>query len=88
MIDEDRAARLPGLNANIVVIFVNHAALKHIHRTDEVGNEFGPRKFVDLLGRAHLHHLPLIHDPDSRGQRHRLFLVVRDDNEGNAGAIL
>ncbi len=32
--------------------------------------------------------IALVHDGDAGGQRHRLFLVVGDDDKGDAGLVL
>ena len=44
--------------------------------------------FVDLVGVPTWRITPLVHDGDAARQRHRLFLVVGDDDEGDAGALL
>ena len=46
------------------------------------------RELVDLVRRAHLHDAALVHHADARGERHRLFLIVRDDDEGDAELLL
>ena len=44
--------------------------------------------FVDFGRRADLADAALVHDGDAGGERHRLFLVVGDDDEGDAGLVL
>ncbi len=44
--------------------------------------------FVDLGRRADLNELACMHDADAVGHGHRLFLIVRDDDEGQAEALL
>src|SRR5690606_40899706 len=42
------------------------------------------RCFIDLRRCRHLDDASLVHDGDTVGHRHRLFLVVGDDQEGHA----
>ncbi|MNP72241.1 hypothetical protein D3C76_1687500 [compost metagenome] len=42
---------------------------------------------VNLFWFADLHELPAIHDRDTSGHRHRLFLVVRHHHAGRADAL-
>ena len=50
----------------------------HRRAADEPGHEQLLRVVVQLLGRADLHELALVHDRDPRAHRHRLDLVVGD----------
>ena len=67
------AVRLPHLAGHQV----------HRRRAEEVGDEIADRIGIDVHGRADLHHLALVHHDDAVGQRHRLFLVVGDVDEGS-----
>ena len=55
---------------------------------DEVGDEPVGRLVVDVPGRADLQDLARRHDRDAVGHGQRLFLVVRDEDEGDAGLVL
>ena len=63
-------------------------AVEHVDRADEVGDEAGTRELVDLGRRPDLDDLALVHDADAGCQRHRLFLVVGHDDEGDAELLL
>ena len=63
-------------------------ALELIDRADEVGDEARLREFVDFGRRADLADDALVHDRDAGGERHRLFLVVGHDDEGDADLLL
>ena len=63
-------------------------AFEHVHVADEIGDETRVRRLVDLGRRRHLHDLALVHDGDAVGHGHRLFLVVGDDDEGQAELLL
>ena len=62
--------------------------LEHVHRADEIGDVAGVRRLVDLRRRGDLHDLAVVHDRDAVGDRHRLLLVVRDDDEGQPELVL
>src|SRR5689334_13470188 len=57
---------------------------EHVRAADEFGNESGARAAIDLSGAAVLDDLAPAHDDHALGQRHRLFLVMRDDDGGRA----
>jgi hypothetical protein len=63
-------------------------ALENIHIADEIGDEARIGIFVDLARRRNLRQRTLVHEADARGDRHRLFLVMGDDDEGGAGLFL
>ena len=63
-------------------------ALEHVHIADETGDEARARRLVDFGRRRHLHHLALVEDGDAVGHGHGLFLVVGDDDEGEAELLL
>ena len=48
--------------------------------------EFGP--LVDFGRRGDLDQAPMVHDADAVGDRHRLLLVVGDDDEGETELLL
>ena len=62
--------------------------LEVVHVADEVGHERGGGRVVDLAGRAELVDPALVHDRDAVGHGHRLLLVVRDHDEGDADVAL
>src|SRR3954447_2383710 len=59
-------------DAAVIEILAAH----HIARTDEAGDEFRARAFVDLFRRTGLFDLPAVHHRDDIGGGHRLRLVV------------
>ena len=63
-------------------------ALEVVHVADEVGDERGGRPVVDLRRRGELVDPARVHDGDAVGHRHRLLLVVRDHDEGDADVAL
>ena len=63
-------------------------AVEQVDRTDEVGDEARLGIFVDFGRRAGLADDALVHDGDACRERHRLFLVVGDDDEGDAHLVL
>ena len=58
------------------------------HFADEIGDPTRIRPFVDFRRRCHLHQPAMIHHGDAVGDDHRLFLIVRDDDEGGAELAL
>ncbi len=88
MIDVDRAAELRALDAHMIGLILDQSPLEHVDVADELGDELAVRILVDVLRRADLDDLARVHDADARRQRHRLFLVVRDDHEGDAELLL
>ena len=56
----------------------------HRRRADEAGDEGGGRAVVDLFGRADLLHAAGVHHDHALRQRHRLDLVVGDEQRGDA----
>ena len=63
-------------------------ALEVVHVADEVGDERRGGAVVDLRRRRELVDLAGVHDGDPVGHRHRLLLVVRDDDERDADVAL
>ena len=63
---------------------VAHGAGNEVHsrRSDEVADEGVVRPLEELVGRALLHHLAVVHHHDRVGERERLGLVVGDVDEG------
>ena len=43
---------------------------------------------VELAGRGHLQHAPVVQHGDPVGHRHRLLLIVRHDDERHADLVL
>ena len=54
----------------------------HRRRAEEVSDEIAHRFRIYVHGRADLLDSTRAHDDDAIGKRHRLFLVVRDVDEG------
>src|SRR4029079_11462320 len=63
-------------------------AFKGIHVADKARDVACFRIFVDIAGRRYLYEVALIHDGDTAFYRHRLFLVMCDDDECRAGRFL
>ena len=66
------------------VIGVERGALDHVARADEARDEFRARAVIDVLRRAGLLDLAVVHHRDHVGGGHRLRLVVRDVDGGVA----
>ncbi len=62
--------------------------LEHVHRADEVRDEFRHWSLIDVRRRTHLYDLAVIHHTHARRQRHRLFLVMGHDDERHAELLL
>ena len=62
--------------------------VKKVRLADEVGDEAFRRMVVDVPGRADLQDLARRHHRDAVRHRQRLFLVVGDEDEGDAGLVL
>ena len=60
----------------------------HGRAADEPGDELVGRPAVDLHRRADLLQLAALHDRHAVGEHHRLFLVVRDEDGGDAEVAL
>ena len=93
MADVDRALRVPAVEVghgerDMLGLVLDHPPLEHVHRPDEVGDEARARILVDLGRLADLHDLAGVHHPDAGGERHRLLLVVGDDDEGDPEPLL
>ena len=60
----------------------------HRRRADEAGDEQVGGAAIDLHRRADLLQLAAAHDRDPVGQHHRLFLIVGDEDDGDAELAL
>ena len=65
-----------------------HVAGEKIRLADEVGDETLGRPVVDFPGRADLQDFAARHHGDAIRHRQRLFLVMGDEDEGDAGLAL
>ena len=81
-------AQAAGIDDCGVPIQPLHPAMKEIHVADEIRNKARCGPFVQLGWRPHLQHPPLRHDGDAVRQRKRLFLIMGDENEGDADRLL
>ena len=61
---------------------------KKLDLADEIGDEAVGRRVIDLAGAADLHDAAAAHDADGVAHRQRLFLVVGDQDEGDADLAL
>src|SRR6185437_6782202 len=82
------AAEFAALDAHEAGALLAHAALEHVDRADEIGDEAAGRRLVDVRRGAHLHDLAVVHDAQPLAECHGLLLVVRDDDEGHTEALL
>ena len=62
--------------------------MQQVGLAQEIGDEGGCRRVVDFGGRADLLDNACIHDDDLVGHGQRFFLVVRDEDRGDAGRLL
>ena len=76
-VDVDRAGRR-----------VDDLAVEKVERADEGGDEAGARRVVDFARRPDLLDRAVVHHDDAVGHRQRLFLVVGDEDRGDAEACL
>ena len=83
----DAEARGPD-RSDLLVAVALERRLEVVHVADEVGDEGRGRPVVDLGGRGELVDPARVHDGDAVGHRHRLLLVVRDHDEGDADVAL
>jgi hypothetical protein len=84
----DGPAELLRADAHILRLVLDQLAFEHIHRADEIRDEFRTWKFVDLRRRAGLNDFAVVHDADAARQSHGLLLIVGHDHEGHAELIL
>ena len=77
-----------GADADVVGLVLGDDALEHVDRADEAGDEARVGELVDVGRLADHGDLALVHHPDAGGEAHRLFLVVGDDDEGDAERLL
>ena len=61
---------------------------KEVRDPEEAGDEGRLWQLVQLVRGPELLDPPLVHDRDPIGHRHRLLLVVRHVNEGDADVVL
>ena len=59
-------------------------AVEDVGLADEIGHEGVGRRVVELARRAVLGDDGIVHDDDAVGHRQRLFLIVRDIDDGQA----
>jgi hypothetical protein len=64
------------------------SGLEQIDVADEVGDIATVGLLIDLRRTRHLNDLTVVHDGDAIGNGHCLFLVVGDDDEGEAQFLL
>ena len=53
-----------------------------VHTADETAHIVVGGVAQDVVGRAHLHHLPVFHDGDAVANAHGLVQIVRDEDDG------
>ena len=63
---------------------MDHEAVDDVAVADEVGNESIFRFIVDAFRRADLLDIALVHDDDDVGHAECFFLIVGNEDEGNA----
>src|SRR5579862_1161655 len=88
VVDHEVAADLVTMHGDGGRLVGNDRTREEIGRADEVGDEAVLRELVNLGGRADLDDLALVHDGKAAGERHRLFLVVRHEEEGRTDLVL
>ena len=88
MADVDGAAEFLGRDAHVFRFVLDELAFEDIHRSHEIRDEFGTRKFIDFGRRAGLNDFTLIHDADTARQGHRFLLIVRDNHESDSKLVL
>ena len=69
-------------------IIFEHDAVDDVRLADELGDEFVDGSAVDLGRRTNLLNFTRVHHHDLIRHRQRLFLVVRDEDEGDADLLL
>ena len=84
MIDHHRRFGAAAAHLHVAAIGARDLAFEQVDLADEVGDVAGVRVLVDLGRRRHLDELAVIHHRDAVGNRHRLLLVVGDDQEGES----
>src|SRR6266508_2223214 len=95
LIAPQRLRRLPAQHQAISrgdcdTVWLNRAdaTLDEVRLANKIGHEATAWPLVDLGWRADLEHLAAAHHRDSVAHRQRLFLIVRDINEGDADLLL
>ncbi len=61
---------------------------RSVHAAHEAAHVVVGRRAQDLVGRAHLHHVAVLHDGDAVADAHGLVQVVRDEDDGAALDLL
>src|ERR1700729_1809130 len=82
------AVELAAAYAHEVRTFITYLTLEQVHRADEVGDEARARRFVYVRRTAHLRDPAVVHYAETLAQGHRLLLVMCDDDERHAEALL
>ncbi len=82
-----RWRHVAAVDDDVVGLVLDQRAVHQVDVADEVGDEAGRRRLVDLGRRADLQEAALAHHGDARGHRHRLFLVVGDHHAGDADVV-
>src|SRR5215470_1443497 len=81
-------SRRPGRSQTLLAIErdepVTPAAFDDVGRAQKRRDEFGLRVVVDFVGRAELFQPPTVENGDLIAHLHRLFLIVSDEERGNA----
>ena len=85
--DHDGAA-IPGRNRQAMMFVRGDFALEQVDVADELGDPARGGRLVKVARGRDLFEPAGIHHADSVGHRHRLFLVVGDDDEGHAEPAL
>src|SRR3989441_80715 len=67
---------------------VLHAAMEDVHVAEEVHDERVGGVLEDLLGRARLLDVSVVHDDDAVGDLERLLLVVGDEHAGHVQLVV
>jgi hypothetical protein len=67
---------------------LDHAAFDQVDLADELRDPARVRLLVDFGRRGDLDQAAMVHDADAIGDRHRLLLVVGDDDKGEAELLL
>ncbi len=76
------------LHERDVAVAARRACVDQVRGAQEVGDELGARRVVELDGVAELIDPAVAHDGDRVGHRHRLLLVVRYVHERDADIAL
>ena len=72
------------IERHLVAVDARHLSAEQIRLADEVGREDAARSEIEVGRRADLLDLRVVHETDAVRHDHRLLLVVRDVEDGNA----